>query len=270
MTTKEKEFTRWKGTNRKIRAGLRNNYIQARDMFDKTLRRTERAYRRMKAVDIESMTTKNPNDFWEKIRNLGPRNSKTIPVEIVDELGNIVKDEQLVFDKWRMDFENLYNGNNSDEFDDEHYDRVKSHNYQLESNMEDSLFAPNEYLNRNITLDKVNSIIMHAKSKSASGFDEIPYSVLKFPVVIETLLQLFQLILDTSLIPSIWRKAVICPILKDTSSDTWLPINYRGVSLLSCISKLYSAFINKRITHYLENQDILADEQNGFRKKSIP
>ncbi|VDH98618.1 Hypothetical predicted protein [Mytilus galloprovincialis] len=73
MTIKEKEFTRWK----------------ARDMFDKTLRRTERAYRRMKAVDIESMTTKNPNDFWEKIRNLGPRNFKTIPVEIVDKWRNL-------------------------------------------------------------------------------------------------------------------------------------------------------------------------------------
>ncbi|VDI26947.1 Hypothetical predicted protein, partial [Mytilus galloprovincialis] len=132
--------------------------------------------------------------------------------------------------------------------------------------MEDPLFAPNEYLNRNITLDEINSIVMHAKSKPASGFEEIPYSVLKFPVMIETSLQLFQLILDTSLIPSIWRKAVICPILKDTSSDTRLSMNYRGVSLLSCISKLYSTFINKRITHYLENQDILADEQNGFRK----
>ncbi|CAC5405058.1 unnamed protein product [Mytilus coruscus] len=210
----------------------------------------------MKAVDIKSMTTKNPNDFWEKIRNLGPINSKSIPVEIVDEMGNIAKDEQVVLDKCRIDFENLYNGSNSDEFDDKYYDRVKSHKYQFETNLEDPLFVPNEYLNRNITFE-IDNIVMHAKSKSASGLDEIPYSVLKFPIAIETLLQLFQLILDTSLIPSIRRKAVICPILTDTSSDARLPMNYRGVSLLSCISKLYSAFINKRITYYLENQDIL-------------
>ena len=38
-------------------------------------------------------------------------------------------------------------------------------------------------------------------------------------------------------------------------------MNYRGVSLLSCISKL-------RIMNYLENNDILADEQNGFRNRS--
>ncbi|VDI35540.1 Hypothetical predicted protein [Mytilus galloprovincialis] len=265
MSIKEKEFTHCKG-NRNTRASLRNSYIQARDIFDKTLRRTERTYRKMKAVDIEAMTTKKPNDFWEKIRNLGPRNHKSIPIEIVDESGNIETDEQLVLDKWRIDFENLYTGSNSDEFDYEHYRTVMSHKYLLETNMEDPLFIQNEYLNRNITLDEIHDIVMHSKSKSASGFDEIPYIVLKFPIVIETILKLFQLILDTSLIPSIWRKSVICPILKDPSSDARMPMNYRGVSLLSCISKLYSAFMNKRITFYLENEDILADEQNGFRK----
>ena len=43
-------------------------------------------------------------------------------------------------------------------------------------------------------------------------------------------------------------------------------MNFRGVSLLSCISKLYSAFMNKRLSYYLEKKnDGTADEQNGFR-----
>lgn len=58
----------------------------------------------------------------------------------------------------------------------------------------------------------------------------------------------------------------VCPILKDKSSDKTLPLNYRGVSLLSCKCKLYSSFVNKIITCYLEDQDLLADEQNGFRR----
>lgn len=78
--------------------------------------------------------------------------------------------------------------------------------------------------------------------------------------------RLFQLILDTSIVPSVWRKAIICPILKDASTDPRIPMNYRGVSLLSCISKIYSAFINQRITSHLDGHEVLADEQNGFRK----
>ena len=48
--------------------------------------------------------------------------------------------------------------------------------------------------------------------------------------------------------------------------DKRLPMNYRRISLLSCISKLYSNLINKRISKYLEDNDILGEEQNGFRK----
>ena len=66
--------------------------------------------------------------------------------------------------------------------------------------------------------------------------------------------------------PSDWRKAIIIPILKDPSSDKRTPLNYRGISLLSCISKVYSALVNKRLTCYLEEYNLLADEQNGFRK----
>ena len=58
---------------------------------------------------------------------------------------------------------------------------------------------------------------------------------------------------------------MIFPLLKDPSSDKRVPLNYRGISLLSCISKLYSAFVNNRITSYLDSNDMLSDEQNRFR-----
>ena len=76
----------------------------------------------------------------------------------------------------------------------------------------------------------------------------------------------FQLVFDTGLIPFVWRKAIIFPIHKDSTTDKRLPMNYRGISLLSCISKLYSNLINKRLSKYLDENDILAEEQNGFRK----
>ena len=45
-----------------------------------------------------------------------------------------------------------------------------------------------------------------------------------------------------------------------------MPLNYKGISLLSCISKAYSGLINKRLTRYLEETNFLVDEQNGFWK----
>ena len=44
-----------------------------------------------------------------------------------------------------------------------------------------------------------------------------------------------------------------------------MPLNYRGISLISCISKVYSSILNDRIVKYCNLLGIFPDEQNGFR-----
>lgn len=62
-------------------------------------------------MDFEEMATDNPNEFWRKVKHLGPRMDKSIPVEIVDDDGNISRDENVVLTKWKTDFQNLFNKN---------------------------------------------------------------------------------------------------------------------------------------------------------------
>ena len=60
---------------------------------------------------------------------------------------------------------------------------------------------------------------------------------------------------------------MISPIPKDSTKDKRIPLNYRGISLLSVVSKLYSAVLNNRFLNYLEDESLLAEEQNGFSRK---
>ena len=60
-------------------------------------------------------------------------------------------------------------------------------------------------------------------------------------------------------------KAIIVPIHKKGNAE--LPDNYRGVSLLSIISKCYTAILNKRLYAWLEDNNKIAEEQAGFRNK---
>lgn len=60
---------------------------------------------------------KNLNDFWVKICNFGLKNKKVILFEIIEEIGMIINDEEVVLNKWCIDFKNLYNGSDSDDFD---------------------------------------------------------------------------------------------------------------------------------------------------------
>ena len=80
------------------------------------------------------------------------------------------------------------------------------------------------------------------------------------------LFSLFQTCFNYSIIPSIWYKSIIKPIPKSAKNDPRVPLNYRGISLMSTVYKLYSSILNSRLSYYLEVSDTLADEQNGFRK----
>ena len=43
------------------------------------------------------------------------------------------------------------------------------------------------------------------------------------------------------------------------------PDNCRGITLLSCVGKLFAAVLNERFTMFLESSGTIGDEQAGFR-----
>ena len=70
---------------------------------------------------------------------------------------------------------------------------------------------------------------------------------------------------DSHKVPGIWIQALIYPIPKSPTNDPRVPLNYRGISLLSVISKLYTSALNTRLSNYTEENDYIVNEQNGFR-----
>ena len=80
------------------------------------------------------------------------------------------------------------------------------------------------------------------------------------------LLHLYQACFTHSNVPTVWKQAFIKPIPKGSDKDPHVPLNYRGISLISCVSKLYSSILNNRIVKFYSDQNVFADEQNGFRQ----
>ena len=79
------------------------------------------------------------------------------------------------------------------------------------------------------------------------------------------MVKMFNLVLNTGIIPSDWCIGMIMPLYKNKGSRKD-PDNYRGITLLSCIGKLFTASINYRLTNYLDAIGELGDEQAGFRE----
>ena len=108
-------------------------------------------------------------------------------------------------------------------------------------------------------------LLFFPKKNKACGYDQIYNDILDNMDCKLTLTTLFNACFAYSKIPECWLKAIISPIPKSSLKDPFLPLSYRGVSLLSHVGKLYSQILNKRIISYCENVEIFCEEQNGFR-----
>ena len=128
------------------------------------------------------------------------------------------------------------------------------------------IYENNDDLNNVITFEECKKVINLAKSGKAIGLDCLPNEVFKNNLSVNVLCSLFNKCLSCHCVPSIWSKSIIKPIPKNAQNDPRVPSNYRGISLIPTSCKLYTNILNKRLVKYMEYNEILVDEQNGFRK----
>ena len=105
--------------------------------------------------------------------------------------------------------------------------------------------------------------IKKSKSSRAIGPDGLSPIMLKNigPNAINYLTNIFNICMETSVIPNIWKTGKIIPLLKP-GKPADKGSSYRPVSLLSPAIKILEALILPAVTEAVE----LADHQHGFRK----
>ena len=121
-------------------------------------------------------------------------------------------------------------------------------------------------LNTMFTFEEVEKAVGRPKLGKAPGLDGILNECFKNNATINILTTtLFNVSMDTHMVPSIWKKGIIAPIPKGKDNNPHIPLNDWGISLLLTASKLFTASISHPISHFLECNNKLCNEQNGFR-----
>ena len=123
----------------------------------------------------------------------------------------------------------------------------------------------NDILNSQITDQEIMNCIKNLKNNKAFGNDIILNEYIKTTAnqLLPIYTNLFNLIFETGIIPEIWLEGIIRPIYKGNAEN---PENYRPITILSCFSKLFTAVLNTRLTKYVTENEILEENQAGFRK----
>ena len=113
---------------------------------------------------------------------------------------------------------------------------------------------------------KVASIIASLDPSKATGPDGIPVIVLQkcSPELSPILSKLYKKCVSESCFPSCWKLASVIPAYKH-SGERSDPRNYRPISLLSVISKVFECLISSPLVQHLDLHHLFSDSQYGFR-----
>jgi exonuclease III len=120
---------------------------------------------------------------------------------------------------------------------------------------------------KTISESELEEIVMAFENKLSAGPDDIPITVIKrvLPTIIKPLTHIINSSLISGQFPKKLKIAKVIPIFKKGNMKD--PACYRPVALLSVFSKIYERVVYIQLIHYLETNNLLDNEQHGFRSK---
>ncbi len=237
----KREFTASQNTYRRDRCN-RNRAVMYTNL-KKYKKHVKACVKKEKKKFVDSLRSiENPREFWKVLGNKSKKSEK------------VTADVNALYEHFRaLNQKVVDNGEaNADESVDDNNDR----SVELEA------------LNADCTEDEVRRCLSSLKLNKACGLDQVTNEFIKCSEekMVKTYVKLFNVILKFSVVPECWSKGMIIPIYKN-KGDKVDPNNYRGITLLSCLGKMFTTMINARLTKYLEDLKIISPAQAGFRSE---
>ena len=124
-----------------------------------------------------------------------------------------------------------------------------------------------QILNESFTVEEIYLCLKRLKNGKACGIDKILNEFIKstFDKMKQVYVDLFNRVLATGQIPESWTVGTIMPIYKN-KGDRMDFNNYRGITILSCLGKLFTSVINSRLNKFADETKLINENQTGFRK----
>lgn len=206
--------------------------------YKKVMSKCRRKHKKVMEQKIRNLKSKNPKEYWQMIN---PKNKKA---------GDI--------------FQNI-----SMEALQEHFKKLNECPSDHANGIDDLIINFDhdiEGLNGKIEIDEVKKVIHGLKNGKAQGLDYISNEQIKASehLMLNIYCKLFNLVLDKGIVPSSWTLGVIQALYKN-KGDPKDADNYRGITLLSCLGKVFTAVLNNRLGKFAESVDLIHKEQAGFR-----
>jgi hypothetical protein len=219
----------------------RNAFLESRRNFCLIKRKAKRKFSKYEKKQLTDLSRTDPKKFWKRVN--GYRQSKQYKHADID--ANQFRD---YFSEMLNDPVRMYTMSND-----------FSYNNEAQVNIEclDKPFEENEIL----------KIISSLGKNKAAGIDKVvnEFFIDAKLFITPFLVKIFNKIYESGKYPSSWTRGIIVPIHK--KGDKSEPANYRGITLINSIAKIFSLTLRNRLNIWCEQQSIFNDVQFGFRSK---
>ena len=155
--------------------------------------------------------------------------------------------------------------------------KIASHEYQYDEEIdiflksfdliqrENEALPSFEELDKYITQEEIKQYVKNLARNKSPGRDNLlnEYFIECIDLFVEPIEIFFNEILNSVFFPSHWIEGILIPLHKKGSTED--TNNYRGITLISCLGKLFTSVINQRLIKWSTENDISTDTQFGFK-----
>ena len=244
-------FIKEKDTTKK--ANIKSKYKTLKNTITAKIRTDKKMY----YDDYFGKNSDNLRNTWRGIKSIiSISDSKSNPNSLLVNK-KLISDPKEVANEFNKYFSNIA-GNLQSRI---HVNGLNFRNY-LDSPNESSIFiAPTS------KTEILTTIAMHIKNKG-TGPHSIPYKILHLirEVIAAPLADILNLSFETGIYIDKLKTSRVVPVFKEKGSNLSSE-NYRPISLLSNINKIFEKIMHERIYEYLEKQNMIYLNQFGFRLK---
>ena len=127
-----------------------------------------------------------------------------------------------------------------------------------------SILCEDEYLDGELCNGEIEKCVCKLKNNKTGGSDGLVGELLKYGGggMVDLLHQLFKVVWHEETVPKQWREGLIVNLFKKGDKED--PGNYRGITLLSVVGKVFCKVISNRLVQYLDCGGKLHEGQAGF------
>ena len=249
-------------------------FKKQRNYCVKLLRDTKKSY----FSNLDPSNIANNKKFWKTVKPLFSDKTVTSDDILLTEKDNIISDSKSIAEIFRDFFSNAVknlNIENSNVFNDQD-SKIKHDDDPVKTAIEKYKKHPSilkikqhfpsekKFLFQKTNLEEVTNEIKNLVISKASPIDSIPSVILKNHIeIISSKIEIdFNKAIVDGIFPQNMKLADVTPVFK--KEDKHLKCNYRPVSILSPMSKIFERLIRRQISAYME--DKLSIFLCGYRK----